>query len=177
MEVDSKYSIYFWGLADGQHHFSFQVSKGFLANFDKTEINDLEIKIDAIMEKTPRHLGFTFHIQGIVNLQCDRCLDFFDFELNFENNLHVSFGEETSDITNIDDRMILSRKEDKIDLAKHFYDYINLQIPLQKIHPDDEKGYSTCNTEMLENIEKHMGHENPLKEVDPRWDKLKNLYN
>jgi len=171
------YNIQFSGLTEGKHHFTFQISKEFLENFDQTEINDLDIKVDALMEKTSRHLGFEFFIEGVVNVPCDRCLDYFNLKLSFDNQLHVTFGEETSDLTDIYDRMVLSSKEDKLDLSKHFYDYINLQIPLQKIHPDDKNGNSTCNSEMLNDIEKYMGEESSTEKVDPRWDKLKNLYN
>lgn len=177
MKEENKYSIRFSGLADEKHHFTFQISKDFLEKYGQTEISDLNIKVDALMEKTSRHLGFEFHIEGVVNVQCDHCLDYFDLELNFDSQLFVIFGEETSDLTDIDDRMVLSCKENKIDLAKHFYDYINLQIPLQRIHPDDENGYSTCSSEMLDNIEKYMGEESSSDKVYPRWDKLKNLYN
>ena len=172
-----KYSIQFSGLADGKHEFSYDISKKLLEDYGETEILDLNIKVDAFMLKTSRHLGFEFHFEGDVLVQCDRCLDKLKLSLNFDNNLIVTFGEETSDITDIDDRMVLSYKEDKMELVKHFYDYINLQIPLQKVHPDDENGYSTCNKKMLDNIEKHMGGESSPDEVDPRWGKLKNLYN
>jgi len=177
VKENNKYSIQYSGLADGKHQFSFKISKDFLNDYPETEIKDLSFDVDALMEKTSRHLGFEFHIEGSANVQCDRCLDYFDIKLSFDKELYVVFGEETSDLTDIDDRMVLSRKEDKLDLSKHFYDYINLQIPLQNIHPDNEKGESSCNNEMLEEIEKHMGEESSSEEVDPRWDKLKNLYN
>ena len=175
-EVD-KYSIQFTGLAEEKHHFNFQISKDFLDDFEETEIKDLNFKVDVFMVKTSRHLGFEFHMDGFVIIPCDRCLENFKLDLNFDKQLFVIFADETSDITDIDDRMNLSRKEDKINLAKHFYDYITLQIPLQKVHPDDENGYSTCNPEMLDKIEKYMGMESSSEKVDSRWDKLKDLYN
>jgi uncharacterized protein len=82
-------------------------------------------------------------------------------------------------LTDIDDTMVLSRSEDKIELAKHFYDYILLNMPIQRVHPEDEDGESTCDPEMIEKIEKYEAGENESesKETDPRWDKLKGLYN
>ncbi len=177
MKEENKYSIQFTGLAEGKHQFSYKISSDFLENYPETEINDLRFEVDVLMEKTSRHLGFEFYFKGSASVRCDRCLDYFDIKLNFDKELYVIFGEETSDLTDIDDRMILSRKEDKLDLSKHFYDYINLEIPMQNIHPDNDEGESTCNHKMLNEIEKYMGIENPSDEVDPRWDKLKNLYN
>ena len=178
MKEDSKYSINFIGLSEGKHEFSYQIAKDFLEDYPETEIKDLDFDVKVIMEKTSRHLGFEFHIEGAAMVQCDRCLDNFSIDLSFDKELYVIFGDETSDLTDIDDRMILSRKENEIDLSKHLYDYINLQIPIQNIHPNNEKGESLCNIEMLEKIEKYMGsEESPSNQVDPRWDKLKSLYN
>ena len=177
MKEENNYSIQFSGLAEGKHQFVFQISKDLLETYGQTEINDLNIKVDAFMEKKSRHLDFVFLIEGTINVQCDRCLDYFDLELNFDNELHVTFGDETSDLTDIDDRMVLSYKKDKIDLAKHFYDYINLQVPIKKIHPDDENGDSTCNKKMLDNLEIFLGKQSPSNKVDSRWDKLKHLHN
>ena len=174
---EDKYSIQFMGLAEGKHQFDFQIAKDFLGDFEETEINDLNLTVDVLMEKTSRHLSFEFHIEGFISVACDRCLEYFNLDLSFDNQLFVIFADETSDLTDIDDRMNLSRKEDKIDLAKHFYDYITLQVPMQKVHPDDENGYSTCKPEMLDKIEKYMGTESPAEKVDSRWDKLKDLYN
>ena len=43
-------------------------------------------------------------------------------------------------------------------------------IPIKKVHPDDESGFSTCNPEMLERLN-DFGEKKP----DSRWDKLKNI--
>lgn len=176
MKEKNKYYISFSGLAEGKHHFKFKILKDILSASELTDIQDVDIDADIEMIKSAGYLSFNFNFKGKINLQCDRCLDYFDYNLKFSKKLYINFGEKTSDLSDIDEQMILSRKEDKIDLSKHFYDYIILQVPLKKIHPDDENGNTTCNHEMLDNIEKYMGSEVELK-TDPRWDKLKELNN
>lgn len=179
MRKEHKYNISFSGLSEGKHHFQFKILKDVLDGFELTDIKDVDIDAEVEMIKSSGYLSFDINFKGKINLQCDRCLDYFDHYLDFSNKLYINFGEETSDLSDVDEQMVLSRKEDKIDLSKHFYDYINLQVPLKIIHPDDEAGNSTCNHEMIEKLEKYLGgeEEKDIEKTDPRWDKLKNLYN
>lgn len=173
----SQYNIQFSGLTAGKHEFEFEIGSDFFSHFDNTEINKAEIGVYVDFEKNERYLALDFHLEGVVWVNCDRCLEEIEIEIDYAPRLYVNFGDETSDLTDIDDTMILSRSEDKIELAKHFYDYILLNMPIQKLHPDDEEGYSTCNPEMVEKIEKYKAGSNDSDESDPRWDKLKGLYN
>ncbi len=177
MKKDHKYNIGFSGLTEGKHQFKFHVLKDILDNADLNEINDVDIDAEVTMIKASGHLSFDFRFTGKINLQCDRCLDYFDYDVDFSNKLYVSFGEETSDLSDVDEQMVLSRKEDSIDLHKHFFDYINLQVPLKKVHPDDEEGNPMCNHEMLNRLADYMSYNEEEEKTDPRWDKLKNLYN
>jgi len=174
--VNNKYIIDFLGLSDGKHKFNFSIDKSFLDIYQNTEINDLTISIETELEKTSRNLIFNFKINGKLNLQCDRCLDNFDLPIKYKTKLYVNFGKETSNLTDVDDTMILGKSESSIDLSKHFYDYIILQVPMKKVHPENEEGESTCNIKMLEHIENTENNDD-TKSIDPRWEKLKSLYN
>jgi uncharacterized protein len=174
-----QYNIQFSGLKAGKHQFEFEIGKDFFSHFENTEITDANIGVYVDFEKNERYLALDFHLEGTIQTNCDRCLDDLTIEIDYAPRLYVNFGEETSDLTDIDDTMVLSRSEDKIELAKHFYDYVLLNMPIQKIHPEDEDGLSTCNPEMIQKIEKYeLGQNNEDSEqTDPRWDKLKGLYN
>jgi uncharacterized protein len=172
-----QYIIFFLGLKEGKHDFNFEIDKQLFLEFGENDITEAKIAIDVVMEKNTNHLVFNFEIKGEVTTSCDRCLGALDLEIQDSQILYVNFGEITSDITDIDDTMILARSEDKINLAKHFYDYIMLSLPIKKIHPDDENGNSTCDLEMLKKLNEYEIQETNKKETDPRWDKLKNLLN
>jgi uncharacterized metal-binding protein YceD (DUF177 family) len=172
-----QYIIYFTGLKEGSHDFRFEIDKSLFLEFGEDEITDAQVVIDAVLIKKSNHLAFTFEIEGNVSTTCDRCLGSLNLEISDSQNLYVNFGEVTSDVTDVDDTMILARSEDKIDLAKHFYDYLVLNLPLKKIHPDDENGNSTCDEEMLKKLDEYQSQETNDEETDPRWDKLKNLLN
>ncbi len=172
-----QYYINFAGLADGKHDFRFEVDKMLFTIYGDNDLIDANLTIDVELDKKPNHLAFSFHLSGNVTVPCDRCLGDMIIEINDSPVLYVNFGEHSSDITDIDDTMILARSEGKIDLSKHFYDYIILNIPIKKNHPDDKNGNSSCNPEMLKNLEKYSTKETKNENTDPRWDKLKSLFN
>jgi len=173
----NQYIVHFSGLKDGKHDFSFEIGKELFVFYENNEIIDANIVIKALLEKKTSHLSFKFEINGTIKTNCDRCLEVLELEIQDYPELYINFGENTSDITDIDDTMILSRSEDKIDLSKHFYDYIIINLPIQKIHPTDKNGESTCNPEMLKKLESYRVQESNQEKTDPRWDKLKNLFN
>jgi len=172
-----QYSIPFLGLKEGKHEFEFEIGKELFEAYENKEITDADIIIKIDFEKNKNYLSLEFDIQGIIESTCDRCLDPIEIEIEDYPKLYVNFGDETSDITDIDDTMILARSENSLELAKHFYDYICLNLPIQKYHPDNEDGSSGCDPEMLEKLEKYLAGDEETDSTDPRWDKLKNLYN
>ncbi len=177
MGKSGDYSIKFLGISDGRHEFNFHINKDLFLQYDNDSIKDADIEITVDFEKNVRFLSLSFDIKGSVETLCDRCLDTLNLNIDYSPALHVNFGDYTSDLTDIDDVMTLSRSEDTLDLSKHFYDYIMLNIPIQKVH-SQENG-DKCNDEMLARIEKYEIGNNNLEqdEIDPRWDKLKHLYN
>jgi uncharacterized metal-binding protein YceD (DUF177 family) len=70
----------------------------------------------------------------------------------------------------------LHEKAYELDLTHFLYETIELALPTQLIHPDDENGNPTCNPEMLQKLaELAPKEEQQTTETDPRWDALKNL--
>jgi uncharacterized metal-binding protein YceD (DUF177 family) len=86
----------------------------------------------------------------------------------------VKWGEEAGEIE--DDVLIVGRDEHEIEVGQYLYEFIILALPYQRIHPEDEDGYSTCNPEMLKKLEAHQAQETDQSELtDPRWDVLKGI--
>ncbi len=175
---NSVYSICFRNLPDGIHTFNFEVSDNFFSQYEHSEVKQGNIKINVILQKSPQLLSFKFKLNGFVNVQCDRCSDIFDLKIKNKVNLYVKFGEENSDITDVDDTLTLSYSEDEIDLSQHIYEYIHLSIPYRRLHPRAGNGKRSCNREMLRKIKEYSTHSTESEsDIDPRWEKLKSLYN
>ncbi len=176
MKKEERYSIQHNGLSIGEHEFSFELDEVFFKSYENTEIKNGDVKVLVIVSKSKTMLSLKFSFDGAVTLECDRCLEDIDIEISGNAKLYVEFGEESSDLSDADNKITLSYKENLLVLDKHIYDYINLSLPYQRVHPEDDKGNSLCNNDMIEKINQHTVTDNE-KKIDPRWDKLKTLLN
>jgi len=176
-----RYSIVFRGLEAGKHEFMFMVENKFFEHFPESEIKKGRIKVKVILQLKPNALIIQTLLKGAVKVACDLCLDEFVLEIKHKADLQVEFGEKTSDITDVDDKMTLSFAENEIEMAQHFYDYIHLSLPAKKVHKKDEDGKRNCNQEMIKTLNQFsINKQKSAKvkdEVDPRWEQLKDLYN
>ncbi|NPA45005.1 MAG: DUF177 domain-containing protein [Chlorobi bacterium] len=172
----NNYKIEFRGLREDKHNYNFKITDDFFNKFEESEIKKGEVLINVEMNLSKDIIILNISLKGKVEIQCDRCLDYFYQPISYKTKLFVEFGYENSDISDVDNRITISEKEDKIVLDKHFYDYIHLSLPYQRFHANDKNGNSLCNIEMLDKLEE-LSTKKEEKETDPRWDKLKNLYN
>jgi uncharacterized metal-binding protein YceD (DUF177 family) len=160
----------------GTHEFSISLDSKFFDLFENSEVKTGLLKAEITLLRSSDSMHLKIDMKGTVDVECDRCLDTYPFQVDCSNELSVEIGEENSDLSDADDRITLSRRETSIDLSQHFFDYINLSLPIRKIHPKDENGKSTCNKDMIKKLKNLKVKESP-QEIDPRWDNLKTLLN
>ena len=169
--MSGAYIIPINGLKEGRHNYNFEIDKGFFEQFEGSEIEEGKLNAEVNAEKSSSHLDLSIKITGTVRVTCDRCLEMFDYTVNSSNRLLVKFGKQAD---NSDpDIITVQEDESEIDLNQYFYEYIVLALPIQKVHPDDIEGHSTCNPEMLGKLKEYVSGEEDGS--DPRWDELKKL--
>ena len=171
MKTENQYIIAFKGLVDGSHDFVFNVGKSFIEDYDFFEARDGKLEVKVNMIKTATLLSFTIAIYGFIEVQCDRCLDFFPLEIAFNGELCAKYSvtPEESDI----DIILLKPEDHEIDLRQYIFDSIGLSIPCRKVHPSDSHNEPTCNKEMMARLKEHLVSEE--NDNNPMWDKLKDL--
>jgi uncharacterized metal-binding protein YceD (DUF177 family) len=113
-----------------------------------------------------------FEIGGTLKVICDRCTGEFDYPLQGNYRLIVKVGGHESGDED-DDIITVAANEHELDLSQYLYEYIMLSLPIRRVHPENEKGESTCDQEVLKKIEAHITDSEDT--TDPRWDKLKNI--
>ena len=171
----NQYTIPFKGLKEGEHEFDFQIEDAFFEEYSLLEVLHGSVKTDVLLIKKNSFIELEVSMSGLLEVQCDRCLEPFEFSLEFHDTLYVKFKEEVEEP---DDKVIfLHPNEDILDLNQYFIDCIGLSLPIQKIHPEDENGVEGCNPEMLKKIDEHSFQESNEETIDPRWSKLKDLFN
>lgn len=176
MKVTNEFLIPFVGLKLGKHRFDFQINKKFFDNFDYHEYEDCDIKVDVVLEKKSTMLELDFKHKGTVNVPCDLTNEMFDLPIKAKLHLVVQFGENFNNDN--EELLILPHGEHQIDVSQYIYEMIVLSVPLKRIHPGIKDG--TLKTETLEKLTelsiKEQKKESKKEEnIDPRWDKLKQL--
>ncbi len=137
------------------------------------EADNGNITVQVTLIKKPDLLELHFSLSGEITVKCDRCLDYFDLPIRFDDVLYVKFGEGSSiDAENI---IVLHPNEHEIDVRQYIYECISLSIPYKKVHPPDDRGNPTCNISMLKKLDELQSYEHEDDSTDPRWDKLKEL--
>jgi uncharacterized metal-binding protein YceD (DUF177 family) len=165
------YDIPFKGFKEGLHEFEHVVDDKFFEHFEG-EIRRGKVNVKVLLQKNSTNMEFHFIIKGMVEVTCDRCIDKFMFPIESTHHLYVKFGEE--EYEEDDDIVVLPHEAYKINVARYIFEFIHLSLPLQRFHPDDENGQSTCDQEMIKKIEEHQ-HRESNENDDPRWDKLKDI--
>lgn len=169
MQILDQYKIQFSGLTNGVYNFNFQITNSFFeaTSFPEVESGDIAVLIK--LEKSENLMVLDFQLDGGLELMCDRCLEYFTYPVSIAEQLivrQVADAKESED----DNLLFIELQAHTLDLSQFLYDYINIALPIQRIHPEDEQGKSSCNQEMLDQIEKYS---KPIN--NSQWDALKDF--
>lgn len=176
MSKTKEYTIPFVGLKLGKHKFEYQISNAFFEIFDYNEFQNSDIKVNVVLDKQSNLLELNFKHEGTINVPCDLTSEDFDLPIKGKLKLIVRFGETFNNDN--EELLILPFGEFEIDIAQYIYELVILSIPLKRIHPGIKDG--SLNTEALTKLKeltiKEQKKEKKEEEnIDPRWDKLKQL--
>ncbi len=160
------------GLKEGQHLYDFEIGDDFFEEFEESEIKEGNLSASIVLDKRSSHFDLIFKINGRVKVSCDRCLGMFFQPVESENKLLVKFGKEWDDSD--PDLITIPADENELDVKQYLYEFIQLALPIQKVHRGGSKE-NECDSEMIKKLREHIVGEE--KESDPRWDELKKLIN
>lgn len=174
MKVNKEFLIQFVGLKQGKHQFEFQINKTFFDDFGFDDFNDVNIKVNLVLDKKSTMLELSFKHKGTINVPCDLSDELFDLPVKGKLNLIVKFGDEYNDDN--DEMLVLPHGEFQVDVSQYIYEMIVLSVPTKRVHPGIKDG--TLNPEVLQRLDELAPKEEQKEEennTDPRWDELKKL--
>lgn len=181
MKALKAYTINFVGLKEGQHKFEYQLDKKFLDNFEGALVEDMDVAVQLLLDKHNNLLELHFSWEGTVAAVCDVCNDDFQLPIEGAEDIIVKFVSEMPDDTDEPEVMYVQQGESSINIALPLYEAVILQIPIRKVHPDDENGNPTCDPEVLKFLQENVGDANAEDSDDEDeggssvWDELKKL--
>ena len=178
MKVKSNrdYTIPFVGLSLGFHEFKFDITDAFFDSFEYSIIQKATVTVVFLLEKKETMLVGNYTIDGVVEINCNRCEDPMNVAIGGEYKLIYKFGSQPSD----DESLITVYPEEfELDIRENILELITVSLPNRVVH---DKG--DCNQEMISILEEYIlvsenDKENEEKldndEIDPRWSALNRL--
>ncbi|MDT0648343.1 DUF177 domain-containing protein [Zunongwangia sp. F260] len=170
------YTIPFVGLKLGKHQFEYDIDNEFFDHFEYDEFNSVDVKIELLFEKKTTMMELTFKASGTVNVDCDITNEPYDQPIDSSLFLVIKFGNEYNDED--EDLLIIPHGEYEVNVQQYIYELIVLSLPIKRVHPGVEDG--TLKSDVLDKLEElsiDKKEKNNEEDIDPRWDKLKNLLN
>ena len=182
------YKVPLKGLPVGEQTYEYQLDDQFFRNIDSAEVQKGNVNVVLTVKKSAETFELNFDIAGVIQIPCDRCLDYMDFEVATRERIYVKFGKEYSEEN--DDIVIVPETEGDINVAWFMYEFIALTIPLKHVHPAGK-----CNRTMSSQLKRHRARisneeedmeegdlfygedefETSEEKTDPRWDELKKI--
>lgn len=153
--------IPFAGLKDGNHSFQFEIDTAFFQQFEYTLIEAGDVTVNILLNKKINMLTANFEIFGKIETNCDRCTEALTIDIENNFKLVFKFGNEDSNNENL---VVLPPSAYELHLDNHIYEFINLCLPLKKIHPE-----GGCNQEMINLMEKYVINSFDEKEDQEDW--------
>ena len=136
------------GLTAGKHQFAFKVDRSFFEAYESDTISEADLDVKAVVVKDHGHMALDMDIVGEVTVKCDRCLADLDLPVDIKKHFPVMFSSYAEDADEeADDVILLESSSADLDLSQIIYDYVNLSLPIKKVHPEGE-----CDPEMMEKL-------------------------
>lgn len=161
------------GLKDGLHNYEFVIDSEFFKEFEESPIQNANVVVEMIFDKSPDMFVLDFHIKGKIQTDCDRCLSLINLPIESKNQLLIKLTQEETqneaDIVFVDSAISI------LDVSEYIYDFIVLSVPLKKVYDCLSENPRPCNLTMLEYL--NQNQTNLIKEDNPFKEALKNWSN
>lgn len=171
-KIDNReYVIPIKGMSQGRHKFDLAIGDKFFEEFESSEILGASLSVELTLEKSTTLINISGKIKGIVKVECDRCLEMVDLEIEAEPVMIVKFVKSTDEPED-SEVLTLDMTESELDLTQFLYDYICLALPIQRVHKEGE-----CDKEMLKKLGKYSNAGSNDESNNSPFEKLKDLLN
>ncbi len=157
-------------LPQGLTFFEYKLDNEYFKAIDAPDVQRGELSSSLSVNRTDDFFELNFHIEGVVHIPCDLCLEDMDQNILHDDRLVVKFGEDYSED---DDLVTVAENEGILDVSWFIYEFIVLEIPIKHVHAPGK-----CNPAMIEMLKQHSAARSGEEEetaVDPRWAALLKL--
>lgn len=133
MDALREYDIEFIKLKEGEHRFEYHLNDHFFKAFNSS-LSTQDIRVDLLFTKSGSMFTLDFSIDGMVDVDCDRCLTRIGIPVKNKQKVIVKVSEHPRESD--DDLIYISSHDYKINIAQHMFDFVNISIPIKNTCSD-----------------------------------------
>ena len=186
----SKYIVDLKGLQENVTQYEYILDNQFFADLDAPEVQKGKVTVSLTIKRFSNAFELLFQTEGVVIVQCDRCLDEMEQPISSEDKFTVKFGAKYDDEN--ESLIVIPEEEGTLNVAWFMYEFIALAIPMKHVHPSGK-----CNNLVSKKLGKLLrtsSNDEDLSEddfmsevaddssvdeertIDPRWNELKKIF-
>lgn len=168
------YIIEFNKVRTNENDYEFLLNTEFVQSVDDSSPMQAEVTAYLQLFKTETMYDLKFQLKGAVKATCDVCLDEFELPVTSEFNLILKISE--TEKYDDDEIVYITPQTIDYDLRQYLYECLVLSIPIKKTCA---MGGKDCNAEVMKKLNELQTSEDEATDQsnDPRWDKLKGMFN
>jgi uncharacterized protein len=169
-----EFQINIFNLANGSHEFEFEITDKLFENRDYSLIERGRGQCKIQLIKSETMLNLHLDIEAETELICDRSLDLFWYPMSLEEDIIIKYGEDNYSLS--EDVLVIKHETSSINVGDFIYEFLNLAVPMKKLHPrfGDEDENEETETLIYSSLNEQSENEQSDK-IDPRWEALKKL--
>ncbi|HPW66828.1 MAG TPA: DUF177 domain-containing protein [Salinivirgaceae bacterium] len=158
--VLDRYKIKIADLPIGIFEYNFVLDDVMFSYFNHPFVEKGHVVAKVTLDKRPNLIEVNIAVSGILEVQCDRCLDYFSYPIDTSEIILYTMGQQ--DEYENENVVIITKEQSIIDLSSDLYEIAVTQLPISKVHPNNEQGVSLCNPKMLELLNKYLVNEEQI---------------
>ncbi len=121
------------GLRLGSYNYAYSINQSFFSYFENSIIQNGNVEVTLELEKRASLIELIFNIEGKVEIECDRCLEWMEINVSNEEAVLLKYGEEESDEVEV---IYILPETQTFSVANLIYEFIHLAVPISNSHED-----------------------------------------
>ena len=155
----------------GISEYNFVLDNDLFSYFNHPYVEKGTVEVKVILDKRPNLIEVNIALTGSLEVQCDRCLDYFLYPIDASEIILYTIGQQ--DEHENENVVVITKEQSIIDLSSDLYEIAVTQLPISKVHPNNEQGLPLCNPEMLELLNKYLVNEEQINPTQKLSDIIK----
>ncbi len=172
MSANAEFVIPYLGLSNGTYQFFFELDKKFFTSFEKSIIEEGQMKVEVSFEKQDRMVVLLVSGSGYYASDCDRCLAPIQVPVDFNDRMIIKIQE--ADLTQEDEVYYLAPNTSHIDLKPFVHESVLLHLPIKNLRDCQKDEFQFCDQDVLKNLGT-IEEEHNIPEGEDPWEALRKL--